>query len=132
VFRLLRACSVGTLDVQLPDGSQARFGSGQAPARARCACTTGACAARRCKSGDIGFAESYIDGDWSTPDLARCCSCSSPTATPGVGGLRHLVGLAAHRIKHLLNRNSRQRQPQEHPRPLRPGQPFYRCGWTRR
>ena len=31
VFRLLRQLSVGTLDVQLPDGAQAHFGSGLAP-----------------------------------------------------------------------------------------------------
>ena len=30
VFAMLRRLQVGTLDVQLPDGSQARFGSGAA------------------------------------------------------------------------------------------------------
>ena len=37
VFRLLKALRVGTLDVQLPDGTQAHFGSSAAPGEPRAA-----------------------------------------------------------------------------------------------
>ena len=47
VFRLLRQLRVGTLDVQLPDGSHGRTSAAAASRAPRCACTTGACARRR-------------------------------------------------------------------------------------
>ena len=70
VSRLLTGLRHGRLDLQMPDGSQARFGSADAPgphAAIRLANWKVCGAALR--SGDIGFAESYIAGDWSTPDL---------------------------------------------------------------
>src|SRR5574343_1189921 len=70
VFALLRHLQVGTLDIQLPDGSQARFGSGAAgepQAALRLNNWALCCAALR--SGDIGVAETYIAGDWVTSDL---------------------------------------------------------------
>jgi cyclopropane-fatty-acyl-phospholipid synthase len=67
VFRLLRACA-GTLDVQLPDGSQAHFGSGQAPRAALRLHDWRMCSAAL-KSGDIGFAEAGSTAHWTSPDL---------------------------------------------------------------
>ena len=72
VFKLLARLRHGRLDVQLPDGSKAHFGSlheagdTHATIRLRNWAVCGA----SLRSGDIGFAESYIAGDWSTPDLA--------------------------------------------------------------
>ena len=71
VFRLLERLSVGRLDVQLPDGSVRVFGHDApgAPHAALHLHDWRVCAAAL-KSGDIGFAETFIDGGWSTPDLA--------------------------------------------------------------
>jgi cyclopropane-fatty-acyl-phospholipid synthase len=71
VFHLLRQLRHGTLDVQLPDGTAAHFGEAAegAPRAAIRLRNWNACSAAL-KSGDIGFAESYIAGDWTTPDLA--------------------------------------------------------------
>ena len=71
VFALLKKLQHGTLDVQMPDGAQARFGSGAAhePKAALRLVDWRVCSAAL-KSGDIGFAEAYIDGHWTTPDLA--------------------------------------------------------------
>ena len=65
----------GRLHLELPDGTAAEFGSGEAAlplgvgglARIR---VRREGFFRKCVlSGDIGFAESYMDGDWSSPDL---------------------------------------------------------------
>lgn len=111
VFRLLERLRHGTLDVQLPDGSQMHFGGpveGSTPRAALRLNNWNVCSAAL-KSGDIGFAESFIAGDWSTPDLtallklfiANRDDIESVIYGTWWGGLLY-------RVKHLLNRNSRQ------------------------
>ena len=70
VFRLLQGLKHGSLDVQLPDGGSAHFGnkSEDGPRAAIRLRNWNACGAAL-RSGDIGFAEGYIAGDWTTPDL---------------------------------------------------------------
>lgn len=107
VFRVMRELRHGTLDVQLPDGSAARFGAGQAPRAAVRLRNWKVCAAAL-KSGDIGFAESYIAGDWTSPDLTTLLELLIVNREP----LEALFygswwGSLLHRVKHLLNRNSR-------------------------
>ena len=73
---LLRQLRVGTLDVQLPDGTHGPFRQRAASRRPRCACTTGASARPALQSGDIGFAECFIDGELVTaPTWSRCSNC---------------------------------------------------------
>jgi cyclopropane-fatty-acyl-phospholipid synthase len=60
------------------------------------------------KSGDIGFAESYIDGDWTTHDLVRLLGffvANRDSAEDAIYG--SFIGRLAYRIRHLLNRNTR-------------------------
>ncbi|MEY8878135.1 MAG: class I SAM-dependent methyltransferase [Leptothrix sp. (in: b-proteobacteria)] len=107
VFKLLGGLDHGTLEVQLPDGSHARFGSGQGP-RAMIRIDDWAVCAATLKSGDIGFAESYIAGHWGTPDLAgllRLFLVNRERIEGVIYGSRW--GALLYRIKHLLNRNSR-------------------------
>jgi cyclopropane-fatty-acyl-phospholipid synthase len=109
--------------VQLPDGTQAHFGRRPASRAPRCACSTGRPAARRCARGDIGFAEAYIDGDWTTPDLVALLELfianrdAMETVIYGSWWGSLATAQAPAQPQHAP------RQPQEHPRPLRPGQP---------
>ncbi|HET7793304.1 MAG TPA: cyclopropane-fatty-acyl-phospholipid synthase family protein [Rhizobacter sp.] len=109
VFQLLKHLKHGTLDVQLPDGGQLRFGTaatGELRASIRLR-NWKACAAAL-KSGDIGFAESFIDGDWSTPDLAsllRLFIANRDEIERVVYG--SWWGSLLYRARHLFNRNSR-------------------------
>lgn len=60
------------------------------------------------KSGDIGLAESYIDGDWDSPDLPallRLCIANRTHIEPLVYG--HWWGRLAYRLRHLMRRNTR-------------------------
>jgi len=57
--------------------------------------------------GDIGFAESYMDGDWSSPDLCALIEMAArnQSALPGAGGGLWLSRFA-NRLRHLLRANS--------------------------
>ena len=109
VFTLLRGLRVGTLDVQLPDGEQLRFGQGGAHApQAALRLRDWAVCSAALRSGDIGFAEAYIAGQWSTPDLAallRLLLANREALDQAVYGA--WWGRLAYRIRHLLNRNSK-------------------------
>ena len=110
VFALLRKLQIGVLDVQLFDGTQLQFGQAREgePRAAMRLLDWSVCAAVL-KSGDIGLAESYIAGRWSTPDLVGLLKLllANHAAIEGiVYGSR--LGSLWYRVKHLLNRNSRQ------------------------
>ena len=108
VTRLVSALAHGSLDVQWPDGTSAHFGApGQAPRAAIRLRNWNVCSAAL-RSGDIGFAESYIAGDWSTPDLSaliRLFIANREDVERVFYG--SFWGALAYRFKRLLHRNSR-------------------------
>jgi cyclopropane-fatty-acyl-phospholipid synthase len=106
---LLRRLQVGTLDVQLPDGEVLHFGTGLAaePRASLRLLDWGVCQAAL-RSGDIGFAEAYIQGHWTTPDLAALLKlfvANRDAIDTMVYG--SWWGRLAYRLRHLLNRNSK-------------------------
>ena len=111
VLKLLERLHHGGLNVQLPDGSMRRFGQ-RADSRAQPSATLRlhnwkACGAAL-KSGDIGFAESYIAGDWSTPNLVSLLTVllrNRAYVEDMIYG--SWAGRLLYRIKHLLNRNTK-------------------------
>ena len=109
VFRLMKKLRHGTLEVQMPDGSWAHFGT-QCEGEPRAAIRLrnwNACSAAL-KSGDIGFAESYIAGDWSTPDLTALLTLFIANRDEVEGVIYgSWWGSLLYRIKHLVQRNSR-------------------------
>ena len=110
VFRLLQRLRHGSLDLQMPDGSSAHFGnkSDDGPRAALRLRNWNVCGAVL-RSGDIGFAESYIAGDWTTPDLTVLLTlfiANRDEVEAIVYG--SWWGSALYRLKHLFNRNSRQ------------------------
>ena len=109
VLGLLQHLKVGCLELQLPDGTQLHVGERRAeePAAAMRLRSWDVCAATL-KSGDIGLAEAYIDGQWSTPDLAALLRLfiANRDALESLVYGRWWGGLM-YRLRHLLNRNSR-------------------------
>jgi cyclopropane-fatty-acyl-phospholipid synthase len=106
-LRLLERFSDGTLDVVLPDGQSAHFGSGQPHAHIRLHNWAPVQAAIR--SGDIGFAEAFVAGDWTTDDPVRVLQVfirNRKAAEAVIYG--SFWGGLAHRVKHWLNRNTRE------------------------
>ena len=106
-LKMLRRLKHGTLTVQLPDGSLLRFGSGTAPLASLHLHNWKPCSAAL-RSGDIGFAESYIAGDWTTPhlaDLLELLIVNRQEVESAIYG--SWLGRLAYRVKHLLNRNTK-------------------------
>ena len=106
-LKMLRRLKHGTLTLQLPDGSLQRFGSGNAPMASLHLHNWKPCSAAL-RSGDIGFAESYIAGDWTTPhltDLLELLIINRQKVESAIYG--SWLGRLAYRVKHLLNRNTR-------------------------
>jgi cyclopropane-fatty-acyl-phospholipid synthase len=110
VFRLLERLRVGTLDVQLPDGSQAHFGSGRTgEPRAAIRLHDWRVCSAALRRGDIGFAESWIDGHWHSPDLVSLLTlfiANREAVESVIYGT--WWGALACRVRQLLHRNSRQ------------------------
>lgn len=107
VFKLLQRLKFGSLTVQCPDGRMQRFGANALP-HATLVLHNWQPFYAALKSGDIGFAESFIAGDWSTPnltDLLRVLVKNRKQVEDVIYGT--WVGQLAYRIKHLLHRNTR-------------------------
>ena len=107
LLQMLQKLRHGSLTLQLPDGSIQRFGDGQGPSASLSLQNWAMCSAAL-KSGDIGFAESYIARDWHTPDLTallRLLITNRRDIEDIVYG--SWLGRLAYRLKHLLNRNSK-------------------------
>jgi cyclopropane-fatty-acyl-phospholipid synthase len=107
VLDMLHRLKHGSLSLTLPDGSQHRFGGGEFPNASLCLHNWKVCAAAL-KSGDIGFAEGYIDGDWSTGDLSallRLFIANRREVEDVIYGT--WLGRLVYRIRHLLHRNTR-------------------------
>ena len=111
VVALLQRLRHGTLHVQWPDGRLEQFG--EAP-------TTGYTLnatlhlhnwspfTQALKSGDIGFAESFIAGDWTTnnlADLLQLLVANRRDMEEVIYG--HWLGRLFYRVRHLLHRNTR-------------------------
>ena len=116
VLRLLQNLRHGALTLHLPDGSQRRFGEhpqDQAQHTPRHPSASlhlhnWKLLAAALKSGDIGCAETYIAGDWSTPDLPeliRLFLSNRQALDALIHG--HWLGRLLYRIKHRLQHNSR-------------------------
>ena len=106
ILRLLAGMQHGALRMNTPDGKQLVFGDGSAPVTIDLANWDMFGAALR--SGDIGFAESYIDGSWTTDNLTGLIALLARNRD----AIEKLVygswwGSLVYRLKHLMNRNSK-------------------------
>jgi len=124
ILAAFSAMPEGRLHLELPDGSSRVFGD---PAHAPGTVVPGVANHahlrvrrpaffKKCLlHGDIGFAESFMDGDWETPDLTAVVGwfVLNHRHAPTLSGSRHARSLAlnllraADRLGHLLRPNSR-------------------------
>jgi cyclopropane-fatty-acyl-phospholipid synthase len=128
VLKLLQGLKVGTLELQCPDGTQLHFGTPLpgAPRAALRLLHWDVCAAVL-KSGDVGFGESYLAGQWRSPDLAallRLFLANREAVESAVYG--RWWGSLLNRVRHLLNRNSRRGSRKNIQAHYDLGNPFYR------
>lgn len=106
VFALLDRIVSGRLTVHTPAGSVMSFGSGEP--HAHITLSNWNVFSASLAKGDIGFAESWIAGDWHSDSLAtllQILTANREVVERAVYG--HWWGRAIYRIRHLLNRNSK-------------------------
>ena len=128
VLRSFAAMTRGHLRIELPDGTTHEIGTHAAAVQLTLPLAIPAFALIRVKrdaffkkclfAGDIGFAESYIDGDWETPHLAAVIAWfllnveDAPTLSGSAK--KHAQSFAlnllrhTNRLGHLLRPNSRE------------------------
>jgi len=111
VVALLHKLRHGSLCVMWPDGSTTQFGqhdSAHPGLHAHLHLHNWKPLREATKSGDIGFAESFIAGDWSTPhlpELLQLLVANRREVEDLIYG--HWLGRLVYRVRHLLHRNTR-------------------------
>jgi len=103
-----RGVTAGSAELILPDGRIERFtGDVDGPA-ARIEVLNWRALPRMATGGALGFARSYIDGDWRTDDLAAVTELASVNRQRMAHGLRGgMLAQAFDRLRHLLRANTR-------------------------
>ncbi|HEY0060543.1 MAG TPA: cyclopropane-fatty-acyl-phospholipid synthase family protein [Telluria sp.] len=106
ILKLLAKLQHGALRLITPDGAVILFGDDSTPVTLELQSWDVFGAALR--SGDIGFAETFISGTWRTDNLTGLIALLARNRAP----IEELVygswwGSLVYRIKHLLNRNSK-------------------------
>jgi cyclopropane-fatty-acyl-phospholipid synthase len=107
LHRLLSALQCGSLLLVLPDGRQIDHQTGRPGPEAVLALHRWRVFRRLALGGDIGFAEAYMDGDWSSPDLTALIELAARNRTtlPGADGGALPLRLLQ-RLYHLGRRNT--------------------------
>lgn len=129
VIRLLKRLKHGTLSVQWPDGHVEQFGQhddAHPGIHAHLHLRNWKPLTEAIKSGDIGFAESYIAGDWSThhlTDLLQLLIANRRDMEDLIYG--HWLGRLVYRVRHLLNRNTKANSAKNIHAHYDLGNPFY-------
>ena len=106
VLGLLEKITHGTLEVRLPDGEHLCCGSGGVSLTLEIA--DWSVFDRILERGDVGFAEAWIDGEWTTPDLPGLLTL----LTNNRDVLANAVygqwwSLLSARLRHVFNANTR-------------------------
>jgi cyclopropane-fatty-acyl-phospholipid synthase len=105
--RIIGRLANGRLLIDTPAGDRFVFESGRLGPQARLIIHRWRCLWRLLTGWDIGFAESYMAGEWSSPDIVRllelaCQNSEIATLAPVLGARRLLL-----KFRHDLNRNTR-------------------------
>lgn len=108
-LKLLGQLQVGTLIVHTPDGATHHAaGTVRPELHATLSVHDWSVFAATLRTGDIGFAESFVAGQWTTPhlaDLLRLLLANRTVIDKALYGT--WWGSLLHRVQHLLNRNTR-------------------------
>lgn len=106
--QILRLISIGRLTVVLPDGQRIVQAGAEPGPDAELVLHSWRPISRIIRAGDVGFAESYMDGEWTSPDLTALIAL----AAHNTAVIERVVGgfwpvRLANKLRHAFRRNSR-------------------------
>ena len=103
--------AVGTLHIMLPDGRQLSFeGESRTELSAQWHITDSRAIRRLVTGGALGFAEAYLDGDWTTPSLPALMLLAAHNDNAMAQRTQGMfLPRLVHRLQHIANSNSRGR-----------------------
>lgn len=97
----------GALRLRLPEGRTLTFGDGKGPT-AELVIADYRFARRVLFSGDIGFAEGWIEGEWTSPDLVTLLALLADNTERLAGAFRGgAIGWLVNRLTHRRRANTR-------------------------
>lgn len=108
LMQLLSQLRSGFLKIVLPDGERKEFGNPSDPLHAEIQILDWSVFKQVMSHGDIGFAESYIRGQWNTPDLKALLELAIRNRNileKAIYG--NWLGSIFYRIKHWLRDNTK-------------------------
>ncbi|MEQ1694210.1 MAG: cyclopropane-fatty-acyl-phospholipid synthase family protein [Hyphomicrobiaceae bacterium] len=106
--RLLSGLTYGSLRVVLPTGQEFIAGGQEPGPDALVHLRRWRAVRRLVLGGDLGFAESWIDGDWTSPDLTAVIQLGTRNSAPLASALNGSLALRiANRLRHVMNANTR-------------------------
>ncbi|MBR1154050.1 cyclopropane-fatty-acyl-phospholipid synthase family protein [Bradyrhizobium sp. JYMT SZCCT0428] len=105
--RMLRKIDCGEILVHTPAGRRFLIGGKRTGEQTHLTIHSWKCVLRLLTSGDLGFAEGYLAGEWSTPNLHSFLSAVARRSTDAASfeGLRPPQPVT--KFRHALNRNTR-------------------------
>jgi len=108
ILRIFRRLRRGTLELMLPDGSRHRIEADAGGPRAALHVRDGRVVDRYLKHGSVGFAESYIAGEWDTPHLPDLLELLDRNHDAwGDGYVGPILARMVARVQHWFRRNSK-------------------------
>ena len=105
--RVLRRIDCGEILLQTPGGRRLLIGGQRTGEQTHLTIHRWRCMLRLLTGGDLGFAEGYLAGEWSTPNLHAFLGAASRRSAqmPSLEGLK--PPLPWTKLRHALNRNTR-------------------------
>ena len=95
LLRVFSTLTQGQLRLELPDGSVREFGRAGATVSARITVRNPVFFQKCVLFGDIGFGESYVDGDWETDSIERVISWA-------IANVNHLPSMSGTKVRTLF------------------------------
>lgn len=95
LLRVFASLTKGRLRLELPDGSVREFGQTEALVSARISVRNPAFFQKCVLYGDVGFGESYVDGDWETNSIERVIAWA-------IANVNHLPSMSGTKARTLF------------------------------
>lgn len=106
--RLIRHATSGQITITFRDGTSWRHTGSSPGPEAALQLHRDSAVTRLVLGGDIGFAQSYIDGDWDSPDLYALLAFGAANVEPLDGTFSaSLFNACVNRIQHAFRANTR-------------------------